>query len=368
MTHRERFYAVVTHSPADRIVYDLCGSPQTFVDDPAVRERLGVLLGVTGKKRGRFNLDERILEALDIDTRLVGGMPTPATSHRREEGGVSYDSWGIGRREVGGHMEICYNPLKDAGIDEVMAYKFPDPDKLDMRRVQLWAEYAEHLHRNTDYAVIAEHPVLGVFELGCWMFGFDDYLYRLAGEPEIVHAFSGRVLAYQKAIIRKYYGALGRWIDCTTSGDDFGMQAGPFMSSGMFDELIKPYLKERIAYTRQFTQAFYKHHTCGSVHNLIPSLIGCGVDILNPIQPGTYKMEPERLKADFGGRIAFWGGIDTQHLLPEGSVRQVKEEVKRVLSIMGGSGYILSPAHTIQSDVPAENVLAIYEGAMEAYA
>jgi len=367
MTHRERFHAAVTHQQADRAVYDLCGSPQTAVDIPATRDSLARLLGITGEKQGSFNLDGRVLEALDIDTRLVGGMPTPETSHSRRENEVYYDSWGIGRREVGGHWEICCNPLKDAAIDEIMAYEFPDPANVDMARVRLWAQQAEHLHSHTDYAVVAEHPVLGVFELGCWMFGFDDYLYRLAGEPEVVHAFSGRVLAYQKALIEEYYGALGRFIDCTTSGDDFGTQAGPFMSTAMFDALVKPYLKERIAYTRQFTGAFYKHHTCGSVHSFIPSLIGCGVDILNPIQPGTYRMEPERLKADFGGRIAFWGGIDTQHLLPEGTTAQVKDEVKRILSIMGRSGYILSPAHTIQSDVPAENVLAIYDAAREYY-
>ena len=371
MTHRERFRAAAAHRQADRAAYDLCGSPQTMVDYQATKDRLARLLGVTGEKRGHFCVDERILEALDIDTRLVGGMPTPTTSHCRRENGVSketevsFDSWGIGRRAVDGRMEICHSPLKGAGIDEIMVYEFPDPANVDMERVRLWAEQAEHLHKHTDYAVIAEHPVLGVFELGCWMFGFDDYLYRLAGEPEAVHAFSGRVLAYQKEIIRKYYGALGRWIDCTTSGDDFGTQAGPFMSTAMFEEMIKPYLQARVAYTRQFTDAFYKHHTCGSVHNLIPSLIGCGVDILNPIQPGAYKMEPERLKADFGGRIAFWGGIDTQHLLPGGTARQVREEVKRVLSIMGNSGYILSPAHTIQYDVPAENVIAIYAGARE---
>ena len=368
MTHRERFHAVANHRQADRTIYDLCGSPQTVVDYPATRDRLARLLGIAGEKQGPFCIDERVLDALDIDTRLVGGMPTPATSHCRRENGVSYDSWGIGSRPVNGHMEICHNPLKDAGMDEVMAYEFPDPANVDMHQVRLWSEQAEHLHNRTDYAVIAEHPVLGVFELGCWMFGFDDYLYRLAAEPEVVHAFSDRVLAYQKEIIRKYYGALGRWIDCTTSGDDFGMQAGPFMSTAMFDEMIKPYLKERIAYTKQFTDAFYKHHTCGSVHNFIPSLIDCGVDILNPIQPGAYRMEPERLKADFGGKIAFWGGIDTQHLLPQGTARQVKDEVKQVLSIFGDSGYILSPAHTIQSDVPAENVIAIYDGAKEYYA
>ena len=368
MTHRKRFMAAVTHQPVDRAVYDLCGSPQTFIDYQVTKDRMAELLGITGEKQGIFCIDERILEALDIDTRLIGGMPTPKTAHVREENGVKYDSWGIGYAETNGHYEICYNPLKDAEIDEIMGYEFPDPDKVDMEQIKLWARQAEYLHGLTDYAVIAEHPVLGVFELGCWMFGFDDFLYRLAGEPETVHAFFQRVLKYQKSVIEKYYGEIGRFIDCTTSGDDFGSQAGPFMSTAMFDALIKPYLKERVSFTKQFTPAFYKHHTCGSVYGLIPSLIECGVDILNPIQPGTYMMEPERLKAAYGDRIAFWGGIDTQRLLPYGTPGEVKGEVKRILSVMDhNGGYILSPAHTIQYDVPAENVIAIYEGANEYY-
>ena len=165
-----------------------------------------------------------------------------------------------------------------------------------------------------------------------------------------------------------YYGAMGRYMDCTTAGDDFGTQKGPFMSTAMFQEYVKPYMKERISYTRRYTDAFYKHHTCGSVHNIIPDLIECGVDILNPIQPGVYMMECERLKADFGDRITFWGGIDTQHLLPEGSVEDVKKEVAHILDVMGDrGGYILSPAHTIQPDVPAANVIAVYHGAQEYY-
>lgn len=89
----------------------------------------------------------------------------------------------------------------------------------------------------------------------------------------------------------------------------------------MFDEFIRPCLKERIAYTKCYTDAFYKHHTCGSVYTFIPAMIDCGVDILNPVQPGVYQMECERLKADFGDRLAFWGGLDTQHLLPGGASR-----------------------------------------------
>ena len=79
-------------------------------------------------------------------------------------------------------------------------------------------------------------------------------------------------------------------------------------------------------------------------------------------------MECDRLKKDFGDKIAFWGGIDTQHLLPEGSEEDVKNEVKRILSIMDkNGGYILSSAHTIQYDVPAQNVIAMFHGADEYY-
>lgn len=369
MRHRERFYRVVTHQQADRAVFDLCGSPQTQIDYQETKDALGAALGFAPPPWGDFPIDERILEAFDIDTRIVGGMPTPATVHNREENGITYDSYGIGYRMVNGHLEICHNPLKDCTLEEMLAYPMPRAADIDRKQIAAWAAKAKRLKEQTDYAVIAEHPVLGVFELGCWMFGFDDYLYRLAGEPELVHAFSQRFLSYQKEVIEIYYGALGPHIDCTTSGDDFGTQTGPFMSLAMFDALIAPYLKERVDHTRKYTDAFYKHHTCGSVHVFIPSLIACGVDILNPIQPGTYMMEPERLKRDFGDKIAFWGGVDTQHLLCEGDPEEVAAEVRHLLDILApGGGFILAPAHCIQPDVPAENIVALYRAAKDYYA
>jgi len=368
MNSRERFIKAVSHEKTDRAVFDLCGCPQTLIDYPETRQALAEFLGISDPPRGNFPLDERILNRFDIDTRLVGGLPIPKTVHNREEDGILYDSYGIGHRMINGHYEICYNPLTDRNIDEIMAYPMPQAEDLDRTLIKQWAADAEYLHKNTDWAIVAGHPVLGVFEIGCWMFGFDDYLYRLAAEPEIVHAFSGRVLDYQKKVIEIYYGALGRHIDCTTSGDDFGMQAGSFMSAGMFADLIKPYMQERIRHTKKFTDAFFQHHTCGSVYNLIPALIDCGVDILNPIQPGTYMMEPERLKAAYGDKLAFWGGIDTQYLLPNGSVDDVGAAVRRLLSIMGErGGYILSPAHCIQQDVPVANIAAIYQEAKNYY-
>ena len=368
MTHRERFHEAASHGHPDRAVYDL-GCPQTWVDYETTKKDLADLLHLEGPKKGNYNLDERILEALDIDTRLVGDIATPPTSHCRQEGNIRYNSWGIGWADLNGRMEFAYSPLRDCTIDEMMAYEFPDPEKIDRNLIHAWANQARELHEKTDYAVVASYPVDGgIFEMGCWLFGYDDFLYRLAGEPEFVHAYAQRMIEYQKKVIDIYYGALGKYIDCTITQDDYGTQTGPFMSNAMFDEFFKPYLKERIDHTRKYTDAFIKHHSCGSVYYCIPSLIECGVDLLNPIQPGAYMMEPERLKKDFGDRVGFWGGIDTQHLLVHGSEQDVKNGVKKVLSVLDqNGGYVLAPAHTIQHDVPAQNVIAIYRGADEYY-
>ncbi len=75
-------------------------------------------------------------------------------------------------------------------------------------------------------------------------------------------------------------------------------------------------------------------------------------------------MEPERLKADFGGRLCFHGGFDTQNVLPFGNQAEIEAEVTRVFEEMKpGGGYIFSAAHNIQEDVPAENVLTMYRAA-----
>ncbi|MCL2160135.1 MAG: methyltransferase [Oscillospiraceae bacterium] len=367
MTGRERFIKTVSHQSVDRAVFDLYGSPQTMIDAKATIGKIKEILGIEGEYSGPGFVDERILETLNIDTRMTGGMPQPPNEalwqweHMDYKDSYHVGVWGMGNAKDPKNKEPVKRPFKDLPLEKIKSFPFPKVSDIDKSVFENCRIHAKNLYENTEYAVVAQHPCFGVFELGCWMFGFDDFLYRLAGEPETVHWFFEKILEYQKDIIKLYYGAIGEYIHATTSGDDFGTQKGLFMSVPMFDKLVAPYMKERIRYTKTFTNAYFQHHTCGSVFRLIPSLIECGVDILNPIQPGAFEMEPERLKSEFGRQMSFWGGIDTQHLLVEGSPKQVSEETRRILAIFGNEGgYILSPAHCIQEDVPAENVVAIY--------
>ena len=192
----------------------------------------------------------------------------------------------------------------------------------------------------------AEHPVYGIFELGCWMCSFDDFLLKMAIDEEFVHKFFEIVLDYQKKVIDIYYGALGRYIHYTSSGDDFATQTSLFVSPDMFRELIKPYFKERISYTKKFTNAAYLHHSCGSVFPIIDDLIDCGVDILNPIQPKAKDMQPENLKKTYGDRIVFHGGIDTQDILPFGTKESIENTVSETIDIMNKDG---EEVHQIRS-------------------
>ena len=212
----------------------------------------------------------------------MGDIIIPHTSHEKSGDGWFIDAYGIKRVFAGRYYEISDYPLRGATLKELREYEFPDPDTLDDGIFEAYGKTAKYLYENTDYVIVGEHPVFGVLEIACWMCGFDDFLYRMAAEPEFVHEFFALTLRFQKKLIERYYDKIGRYIHITTSGDDFGTQRAPFVSAAMFDELIAPYFKERIAYTKQFTDAYFFHHTCGSVYKLIGSLIDCGVEILNP--------------------------------------------------------------------------------------
>lgn len=361
MNYRERFARTLAHQEVDRAPFDLHGTPMTLLNDKLTAE-LCALLGVPAG-------EENLLRALDVDFRRVGGMLEPRSPLEKRDGANRFtDCWGIEHAFAGNDWQITKNPLRGATVEDLDAFSWPDAANVDRKQLLAWRDEAKRIYEETDYVVVGEHPVLGVMELGCWMCGFDDFLLRMAMEPEFVTAFFEHVYAYQKDAIDLYYSLLGPYLHVTTSGDDFGTQRAPFLSPRMFGELVAPYYDRRIALTAQYTDAAYFHHTCGAVFPLIPRLIESGVRILNPMQPNAAQMEPERLKAAYGEQLTFWGGVDTQWVLPSGDAERVRTHVRELLSVFGREGgYVFAPAHVLQKDVPARSVLAMYEAAREFY-
>ncbi|MFZ4696004.1 MAG: uroporphyrinogen decarboxylase family protein, partial [Verrucomicrobiia bacterium] len=103
-------------------------------------------------------------------------------------------------------------------------------------------------------------------------------------------------------------------------------------------------------------------HSCGAIIPLIDDIIAVGVDVLDPLQVTAQGMDPATIKTRFGDRLCLHGAIDTQYLLPHGSPDDVRQTVREMMDVLGrGGGYILSPSHVLQTDVPTANILALYE-------
>jgi uroporphyrinogen decarboxylase len=154
-------------------------------------------------------------------------------------------------------------------------------------------------------------------------------------------------------------------VDFCFFGDDVAFQDGPMMSMELYRKMVKPYHARVFSYIKSRSSAKILYHSCGSVAHLIPDLIELGVDALNPVQVSAKGMDTKTLKREFGKDICFWGGIDTQRVLPFGSVQDVQAEVRRRVEDLGPGGYCVCAVHNIQADVSPENICAMYDAARE---
>lgn len=147
------------------------------------------------------------------------------------------------------------------------------------------------------------------------------------------------------------------------TGTDFGSQTGPFIAPRAYRDLYKPFHKVLNDWVHKNTSWKTWIHSCGSIWAMLDDIVDAGFDILNPVQTGAANMNPRALKDKYGDQITFWGGgIDTQKTLPFGTPDDVRTEVYERMQIFGpGGGFVFNPIHNVQSRVPVENLIALYE-------
>ena len=364
---RERVLICLQHKEPDRVPLDLGGMMTTI--EACVYDKLKSLLGIQSETikfmREHVAPDEEILEKLGIDTRYVRMNPSPnrKASHEMEDSYV--DEWRIVWRKFKGtlYYEPVSSPLeKVLTINELNKYTFPDP--CDPRRVIGLREKTRSLYQQGIYAIIADAPQQGIFETAFLLRGLANFLEDLALREEFATELLSRVCDYMIALYDTYLTEVGEYVQVVFTGDDVGMQNRLLISPSMYRQILKPFHNKFWRFIKQKTQAYLFFHSCGSVYPLIPDFIEMGLDILNPIQVSAKDMDTARLKDEFGGKISFWGAIDTQHVLPYGSPEEVEAEVKqRIKDLAPGGGYVLCAVHDIQPDVKPENVISMYDSA-----
>ncbi len=196
-----------------------------------------------------------------------------------------------------------------------------------------------------------------LFERAWTMRGMENLLLDFLINPGFVHELMQAITDYNIAQIEK---AFTYDIDGIELGDDWGQQRGLIMGYESWKEFIYPYLKKTYKAIRDRGKYIFIH-SCGDVDELFDDLAGIGVNCFNPFQPEV--MDVKRLLKQYHGKLAFWGGLSIQKILPFGTVGDVVHESQSLIALGRKGGYIFAPSHAVEGDAPLENIVAFIEEA-----
>ena len=368
ISYKDRVNKALAFQKPDRV-------PRDFAAVPEIWEKLG----------DHFGTDDRaeILEKLDVDCRIVSydsfcsppdivakDVNMDASQERSSLGGMwrntetdgsNRDIWGAHRKRVknpSGELEqFASFPLESAqNIEDLSKHRWPQPDWWDFSDIR---SYIEDLNANATYNI--RYRLGSVFETAWSLYNFEKFQLDLLLNPDMPKYVMDRIAEVHLENLKTVLDLADDMIDIVYYYDDIATQNALLISPELYESSIQPYHKKIIDLAASYGKPTMMH-CCGSVYPLIETLIQMGLKILNPIQPSATNMNPEKLMEDFGGRMAFHGGIDVQQFLPSASPVEVKEKVSYTSELLGEKGgYILSGSHHLQADIPLENVLAMYD-------
>jgi uroporphyrinogen decarboxylase len=412
MTSRERVLAAIRHEEPDRVPIDLGSTPSSGISAIAY-EAVARHMGQSGSRTRIYDVvqylaqpEDAVIDAFGVDVLDIGRafntedsdwydiqMPGgrtgqyPAWFKPRLHDDGSWNAYHedgerIASMPVGAaFFDQTYFPwldgypegrsamddALDAAMDKVLWSKLvhspwdhaAEPDFWEQLRVR-----TKKLREETDKALMV---VCGcnLFEWGTFLRRMDNFLMDLYTDKENVAILMDLLMERHMETLRLVCDAVGDLVDVLRFGDDLGMDSGPFMGLDVYKELFEAHRTRLCRYVHEHSSMATFLHTCGSMYQYIPSLIESGMDIINPVQTNCLDMDPERLKAEFGKDIVFWGGgVDPREILNRGTSQDVAADVQRRLDIFApGGGYVFNTIHNILSEVPPENVIALFETA-----
>jgi len=367
MTSRNRVRKTINHEEPDRVPIDNGGAVSGMHE--AAYKKLLTFLGLKDRitiydpvQRLALVKDE-VLDRLGVDTRYIFSNPPSFWTFEEKPDGSWADEFGTGYRRSELYSDYLYPVLKDATLEDLKRYKFPDPG--DAARFEGLRERAKELYDKTDFALVGGN-IPTVFYLGWVLRGMEQFMMDIVINRDFACYLMDRIVEWYLTLLDGILSEIGEYIEYQWVGDDWGMQHGPLISLEMFREIVAPRFKKIIDFIKSKTNAKVVYHTCGSTRFIIDDLIEIGVDIVQPLQANADGNEdPAQLKHDFGDRIVFHGNTNNQ-----GSFHLNKDLVKadalyRIRHLAPGGGYIFSSGHNIQANMPPENILTLFDTAKE---
>jgi uroporphyrinogen decarboxylase len=339
MNHLERFYRTIERKTVDRPAAWL-GLP-----DPKAYKGLFEYFKVSNLDELRIKIDDDV-------------YPVELPYHSPTSNAI-YDAFDFAKVKHGDGTERTltapgfFEDYEDPG--KVNDFNWPDPEK--------------YISKEECLRIVEEAPkdraILGViwsahFQDTCAAFGMETALVKMITEPEMYKAVDDKILEFYLKANEIFYEATKGKIHAVLIGNDMGSQTSLMLSPALIRKFVIPGAKKLIEQAKSYGLKVI-YHSCGSIFDIIPDLIEAGVDAIHPIQALASKMEPSRIKENFGDKVCFCGGVDAQNLLVNGTALEVANKVRELKDIFP-TGLIISPSHeVILQDIAPANIEALFK-------
>jgi uroporphyrinogen decarboxylase len=351
MTRRERLLTAMRRGTPDRI-------PFTYDATAECSERLRVHLGLSSAEEipAHFGCDQ-----FGSLATLVGRSPIAWNQPDRRADGTRLTLWGTPLKKVeypgGFYWEYDTPPLAAAEtVADVERHAWPDPSRVEFAPLPPPGAWKPRQAET----VFGDSSFIGPFGIAWQVRGMESIMLDMIENPALVESIVAHIEAFTLPLLKRFLETYKGAIDFVCCGDDFGTQLGLMIGREPFRRFFAPSLKRHFELARAHGVIAYQH-CCGAIYDIIPDLIDCGVQVLNPIQTRAAGMDPARLKREFGSALAFHGGIDVQKTLPGGTPEEVRREVRERVAQLGPNGYVLCSSHAMQADIPPGNIVAMYD-------
>lgn len=385
MSSKERVKKIINHQEADRVPYDLAGTTVTSITKNAYKNAMLYRGLPAGFQRMEIDPVSQIITPIEenlvylaSDTRRVGAQRIPEYQSRKQLSGrveKVIDFYGcewVWDPDKDIYFNQVSHPLEQYDLLSQCLDKLYRPDWEDFHTI-LMRDLAHQFKSADGYCCVADRHVAGLTENSMRVRGHEKWYMDTVTDIEGVEGLFDMII--QDKI--QYWDAVIDWaiqnncndqIDVISECDDLGSQSSTIIDPHALRQMVIPrfaklfgHLKKRLPGVKIFM------HSCGAIREIIPDLIDAGLDILNPVQYTASGMDLAELKRDFGKDLVFWGGgIDTQSTLNNGTPREVSDKVREILELMApGGGFVFTPVHNIQDDVPPENFWAMWDTLME---
>ena len=353
LNSKERFFQVCRFETPDKLPVDYLGHQET---DKRLKDYLNLksedeLLAYLGSDF--FYLPSQDISQNEGYMFCYKGKELDVTETQRTcPLGIRY--WRGSYRHKFAVDEVIWGPLEQAENEQdILQHNWPKVRDFDFSL--LHPECDAHADK-----VVVGGLWTGIMGDSYRLHGFQNFLMNMALKPQLIKTLINRVtdlyLEFNNAIFNELKGKIDLWY----WGNDYGSQSGLLLSQEMWYEFFFENIKKLTTLAHSYGLKVMMH-SCGGIFKIIPGIIKAKIDILDPIQITARGMQPERLADEFGGKIVFHGGIDTQQILPNGSPEEVILHAKEIPQVLGKhGGYIFAPSQVLAPDIPIENILAMY--------